>query len=207
MYPNIKITQKLGIFESNRLEIIGNTEIEITYKGFFKSQTGRIPLGVINPNPVNYKKVNVKALFLSILCFLVVVACVFGYLQGLAKDAGVFIVLGAVFGVFALLVLNSCLKSSVQALIFHNIENGANLFALFPNKNPNSEVDTFTNALAERIKSIRYPENLSLVQKWEVYHKHLNYLFSENVITDQELNTILSRIKSENKKAEIIKLV
>lgn len=206
MYPNIDISQKLGIFEQNRFEIIGNTEIEITYNGFFKSQTCRIPLSIISPNPVEYKKLNLKALFISVLCFIDVLASMFGYVKGPAEDAGVFIVLGVVFSLFMLFALNSLFKSSVKTTIFHSVENGASLFAMSLSKTRNSEPAEFVNSLVERIKSIRAPDDLPDTQKKFIYHRYLDDLFSESVINEKELRTMRLRLESEHKNAEPIEL-
>jgi hypothetical protein len=207
MYSELEIEQKLGLFEKNIFHLFSNNEIEICHKGLFKSQSARIPLDLINPNPVRFKKFNIKAFLIFILCLLVAVASQFGYYQGSISASEFPIVLGVAFGFFALLALNSCIKGSVAATVFLHKTTGSNLFALFPSKTEKSEFESFVKALVKRINSIRYPNDLSPTQKAEVYTRHIEYLLNEGVITNQEFTSILSRLEQSKKSADIFKLV
>lgn len=207
MYPEFRIEQKIGFFEKNIVHLFSNNEIEISYKALFKSQSARISLDLINPNPVIFKKFNIKAFFMFVLCLLVSVASLFSYFQGSVSKNDFPVVLGVVFFLFSLLALNSCIKSSVTATIFLHKATGSNLFALFPSKTERLEFDGFVSALIQRINSIRYPNDLGPEQKTEIYTKHIEYLLHEGVITNQEFTAILSRLGQVKKSADIIKLV
>lgn len=207
MYPNIHFTQKVGLFDKNHFEILGNTELKITYKGWFKSHSRKIPLGAINPNPIDYKKVNLSALFVGLLCLLVLVASIYGSIKGLGKNNVVFMVAGLGSASFALLTLKNFFRSTAKLLLFQHSESDTNLFILFPSRGAKSEVNAFINTLTERIKSIRYPESLSLEQKKDIYYRHLHFLLNESVITEQELITIVERLETKKEKASVIRLV
>ena len=85
----MKLTQKLGFFKQDTFEIKGADELEVTFKSLFKSQSAKIPFNLINTNPVKYKKLNTKALFLFIICIISIVFAVIGYIQDPIKNKDV----------------------------------------------------------------------------------------------------------------------
>lgn len=207
MYPNITMKQRLGLFERNEFEIIENTSIKVTYKSLFKTQTGKIPLELINPEPIRYKKVNVRTLIFFLISFSIFAASCYAWIGAPEESKIVHSTMGIIFGLFASITLNSFIKTSASAVLFNNIENGNILFAIYPSKSKKQDAETYIQHLCERIKSIRYQPELTAKQRKEIYHRHLKFLHSENVITNVEFKDLTSRVDAMNENPRVFQLV
>ena len=97
--------------------------------------------------------------------------------------------------------------STLEATIFLNANNGANLFAIYPKKSSSNNFAEFCDTLKSKIEAIRYPEGMTQEQKNNIYVKHLEYLLRESVLTNEEFSAAVDRLKSVRDKADIFKLV
>ena len=209
MYSNIEFYQKLGLFKSRKYTLISNREIELTKKGFFSTQKNHIPFASINPTPIEYQKLNIKALLYSVFFFVCLCVCITGFfaLEQIDKTATDVAFFATLLFIGLIYNINSCINESAKALIYKHVDTGREIFYIVPCKNKPEEVDEFTSQMKKRCESIKLLENLSLAHQHEIYNRYLEFLFQSNVLTETEFLTAIERLQQSPLKADVIRLV
>ena len=202
------LRQKKGIFKSNKYSITAEHELEIQDKTLFMSRSGKIPLWIINPNYTTFKKLDTKALLGCLLGSIPGIFAVLSIIYEAPQEKVNFVLIGIASFVFSLLCLSRFIKNLAEGVFFSNKENGHHIFTLYKSSKNKAEVEEFIEILIQTIKSFRYPSSLPIQQKNEIFQRHLDFLFSEGVLNESEIATVINRINEQNqKKAEILKIV
>ncbi|WP_338352640.1 hypothetical protein [Thalassolituus oleivorans] len=91
-------------------------------------------------------------------------------------------------------------------LIFSDKRTNEGVVFLSPNRPSREVVRTFVDRLEERIKSIEYGKNLSSSEMTVIYEKHLEFLRSQEVISEKGFEDLLNRVKTKAEK-KVVTLV
>jgi len=209
MHSNFELCQKTGLFNSFKYTLVGNKEIEFSTKGFFSSRKNSIPFSALNPTPIEYQQLNIKALIYSTFFFIAFLLCVSSYfmLSDTDKNVWVIIIFSTIFAILFINCVHTCVKSSAKVLIFTSADDGSNIFYILPSISKPEEVSEFTSLIKKRCESIKLVDNLSEDHKKEIYARHLEFLSEQGVLTEVEFNTIISRLHESVEKADVIRLL
>ena len=117
------------------------------------------------------------------------------------------LVFALIFGSVLLVSILKTISESLNILVYTHIETGKNLFSISTSKPDKIIVQEFVDKLAAKIKSIRYPDNISQQEKLEIYSKHLEFLLREAVITNAEFEAIRKRLDNRKSLDNVVRLV
>ena len=206
-FKPVTFQQTLPLKRVVNLEIEGNRDLHMHYKSPFKTQSLTFPLDIISPRPGVNKSINLAAGIAALSLFLMIGFCLVGYVQNPVRFGNPLLVVTCVFLPPALLALWFFNDSFTPDLVFFRADDGEELFKIRQQKQDATKPKAFADALAERIDSIRYPGNLSRADQLELYQKHLAFLFDEQVLSETEYQTILTRLEKQQQSGSIFKLV
>ena len=189
MYEQKILEQKSLINDTSQYILESNREIKIISKGYFSSNEYSYPIGLLNPTPMVYKEKPIK--WIITFFFLAAITTVL-----IAQNIGA-PSLFSIMGLCTFICFIKIVENSHNLLIFTNLDTGYQIFSMSASKPDKQKVDSFVDELIIRIKSIRYPENISLEEMSEYHIQHLNFLINENVLSENEYNSARKRINQK----------
>lgn len=206
-FERVTFKQSLSFKRQLVLEVEGNRDLHMHYKSLFKTQSQSFPLDIISPRPGLNKNINLAAGISSLILLLMIGFCVIGYIQNPLRFESPLVVITSLFMPPALLGLWIFNSSFTPYVVYFRADDGEELLKIKRQKMDIKNIANFSNVLSERIESIRYPTNLSLSEQMELYQKHLEFLLGEEVITQEEFNTIIERVQNSRTGTNVFKLV
>lgn len=206
-FKKVTFKQSLSFKRNLVLEVEGNRDLHMHYKSLFKTQSQTFPLDIISPRPGLNKTINLAAGISSLILLLMIGFCLIGYIQNPVRFESPLVVITSLFMPPALLGLWLFNSSFTPYVVYFRADDGEELFRVRQQKADIKNIANFSNVLSERIESIRYPTNLSLSEQMELYQKHLEFLLGEEVITQEEFNTIIERVQDSRTSTNVFKII
>lgn len=206
-FEKVTLQQSLSLGRTLEFELEGNRDVHMHYKSLYKSLSQTFPLDMISPRPGMNKTINLGAGIAALTLFLMIGFCFIGYLNNPLRFENPLIVITSLFLPPALIALWFFNASFTPYVVFFRADDGEELFKIRQQKQDIKKIDVFAKVLSERIESIRYPTNLSLSEQMELYQKHLEFLLGEEVITQEEYDVFIVRVKNNRAGTNVFKLV
>jgi len=207
MFKDIEICQK-SMFGAKEVKVNKNIDLIYIERSFLKKHEIPIDLEILDPKPYSYKHISIKAIFLVVILAVLTLWSLYGALTAkLEANVPILYFLAGLGAVLTLLGLINAKNKSSNLLIFTNRNNGANVFAIAAAKPSKEAVSNFSAELSKRISSIKYPENIPLEQRLDIYSKHLEYLMNEGVLSEEVVTSALKKLEEKSKGAAVLKMV
>lgn len=207
MFENIEICQK-SILGAREVKVNKNIDLVYIERSFLKKHEVPIDLEILDSKPYSYKHISVKALILVAILAILTFWSFYGALTAeLEANVPILYFVAGLGAVLTLLGLINAKNKSSNLLIFTNRNNGANVFAISASKPSKEAVSKFSDELSQRISSIKYPENIPLEQRVNIYSKHLEYLMNEGVLSEEVVADALKKLDEKPKGASVLKMV
>jgi hypothetical protein len=204
----LKLEQKYFPFKKVSMAVNDERELMVTSSSLSNKTSVTIPIDILTPRPIEYRHLKVVAI--SIFIISTVLSLVSAYIlsfSNISDDVGVkALVALLVFGTFSFVSLVKLQGAYKNLLIYNDKRTNESIVFLSPNKPSKKAVDKFVDSLEEKIKSIVYGQNLNDTEMLVIYKKHLEFLLSEEVITEKEFDELLNRAKNKSDK-KVVSLV
>jgi len=195
------------MFGATEIKVNGNIDLIYSDKSFFRKKDIPISLDLLDPKPYSFKEIPIKSLFIAFVFALIATLFLYGYFNADSNTKPVLMFFFIAVSIITGLSIVGVINNSANYLVFTNKNNGANVFLISPKSPSKNDVDIFVEELRKRIDSIRYPENIPIHQMKEIYLKHIEFLREQEVLNDDEVNTLVSRLEKKTGKADVIKIV
>jgi|GEM_PF-2664360 len=201
---SIHLIQRSLPFTKLQLSIESNRELIVEDSTLFRSSRQTFPLDLVDPSPIHYRSIPVRWVVTTIIFMLLAVSTlIVGWAkQGLAEQFGLLLL----SGIFIACLYNT-MKLSSNMLHYRNANTDTVLFSMFRRKPSQSEVDAFTDVLRQRIESFRTPAGLSNEDLIVLHKRHLDYLLENEILLQEEYDTILLRLQDLASRKKVIELV
>ncbi|UDL07147.1 hypothetical protein [Marinobacter sp. CA1] len=193
----LKLEQRYFPFKKVVLTVNDDRELEFTSSSLSNSTTTSIPIDNLTSRPTTYrhlKVVTISAFLLSTALALISLYIMITTAD--SEDTGAkALVAFLVFGTFSFVSMVKLQGAYKNLLIFNDRRTSEGIIFLSPSKPSKKAVEEFVDELERKIKAIEYSNKLSKNEKVSIYLRHLKFLASEKVITEDELNTIVERLR------------
>ena len=197
---------KQGNFLSKKIHVTvhGRKELIFNEKRKFRTASVQFPLEQISPQPNELKEVSIGWIFISSIFAFVTISAFSSLISDPKLEA---VVITVMFFLISLACILNTIQLSQNVLIYKSNVTGQFLFAIM-RKYPSTEaVDSFVSELKKRIEAFRTPDKLSPEDSTELYMRHLDYLFNEEVITREEHDKVVNRLNEKTSRTNILNIV
>jgi len=194
-----KFQQKYGLFTKQDISIKSDV-VEVHRYSLLRSQKVQFGYRDLNPKFVEYKKVHAFSLVSFVVCILAAGAIIPKALE----SAGLwyFVAMFLSFCVYSLYIYD---KKSYDLIKFESVRGGSGV--ILDNTKPNRpETGNIAALIVKEIEKIRLENGLPLSERIERYKAHLDFLVDQDVITQDEYETIVTRLDNKGSTEKVVNL-
>lgn len=167
------------------IKLKNRRQLSILRESFFNKQEDICNLNEISTNPVLYKNLP-KGLFIWGICLLAftLISFVAWLVAGTGDDNnGISLLL--VGGIISAVCLGEAYRQYLSVYLYKSVNDGRTLFYIDSSRPSKKSIDLFMKELEKKITDINYNPDYSAQEMSEIYMKHLEYLFTEKVLSKE----------------------